>query len=72
MLVLSRKHGEGIVIANEITVTVLEVRGNRVKLGITAPGDASIHRAEVHRTYGHGLPAEAAVDWPEPQTASVG
>ena len=38
MLVLSRKRGEAIVIADNITVTVLEVQGNRVKLGFVAPG----------------------------------
>lgn len=69
MLVLSRKCGEAIVIADNITVTVLGVRGSRVKLGITAPGDAQIHRAEIHEKIMQALPAcaygNAAVDWPE-------
>ena len=47
MLVLSRKEGERIVIANCIQLTVVAVKGNRVKLGITAPVDVSIHRQEV-------------------------
>jgi carbon storage regulator len=47
MLVLSRKGGESVVIGNDITVKVLEVRGDRVKLGFAAPGEVPIHRAEV-------------------------
>ena len=65
MLVLSRKCGEAIVIADNITVTVLEVQGSRVKLGFVAPGDAPIHRAEVYQKIEHCLPlgayAEAAM-----------
>ena len=48
MLVLSRKCGEAINIADNITVTVLEVQGGRVRLGFAAPGDTPIHRAEIH------------------------
>ena len=57
MLVLSRKRGEAIVIADNIVVTVLEVRGGRVKLGLVAPGDAPIHRAEIYEKIEHCLPA---------------
>ena len=49
MLILSRKVGERIVIGPNIFVTVLEVRGDRVKLGFVAPGEVPIHREEVHR-----------------------
>jgi carbon storage regulator len=49
MLVLSRKQGEGIVIGNGVTVTVMEVRGNQVKLGFVAPAEVPIHREEVHQ-----------------------
>lgn len=49
MLVLTRKLNESIVIEGGITVTVVEVRGNRVKLGVVAPENRFIHRAEVHR-----------------------
>jgi carbon storage regulator len=49
MLVLSRKRGEGIVIGNGVTLNVLEVRGDRVKLGFTAPADVPIHREELYR-----------------------
>lgn len=47
MLVLSRKPGERIVIGDGIEVMVLEVRGDRVRLGFTAPKDVAIHRQEV-------------------------
>jgi carbon storage regulator len=47
MLVLSRKSGETIVIGDEIRVTVLEVRGNSVKLGLEAPRETPIRRAEL-------------------------
>src|SRR5260370_29192146 len=47
MLVLSRKCGEKIVIPHQnITLTVLEIRGDRVRLGITAPPDVPVHRQE--------------------------
>jgi carbon storage regulator len=47
MLVLRRKIGERLVIAGVVTVTVLEVEGERVKLGITAPPDVAIVREEL-------------------------
>jgi len=48
MLVLSRKRGQGIVIGDGITVTVLDVQGDRVKIGFAAPPEVPIHREEVH------------------------
>ncbi len=47
MLVLSRKKGERIVIDETVVVTVIDVRGNKVKLGIEAPDAVSVHREEV-------------------------
>jgi carbon storage regulator len=47
MLVLSRKVGESIVIAENIEVQVVEVKGNKVRLGIVAPRDVSVDRKEV-------------------------
>ena len=49
MLVLNRRIGEKIVIADNIEVVVLEVHGNRVKLGFTGPPEVSFHREELHR-----------------------
>ena len=47
MLVLSRKKGERIVIDGNIVITVVDVRGDKVRLGIEAPRDVPIHRSEV-------------------------
>ena len=49
MLVLTRKEGERVVIGSDITVTVLEVRGERVKLGFRSPAEVPIHREEVQK-----------------------
>lgn len=49
MLVLSRKTDEAIVIGDNIEVTVLSIRGNRVRLGIKAPNSVTVHRMEVHQ-----------------------
>ncbi|GAB3869170.1 hypothetical protein GCM10028801_45940 [Nocardioides maradonensis] len=47
MLVLSRRVGESVVIGDEVTVTVLEVRGDVVRIGIDAPRSVTVHRAEL-------------------------
>lgn len=47
MLVLSRKKNESIVIGENVVVTVIEVRGDKVRLGIDAPKDVAVHRKEV-------------------------
>jgi carbon storage regulator len=47
MLVLSRKRDERIVIGDNIVITVIEVRGDKVRLGIDAPNDVPVHRQEV-------------------------
>jgi carbon storage regulator len=49
MLILSRKQGQRIVIGDGITVTVLGVEGNRVRLGFAGPANVPIHREEVYR-----------------------
>lgn len=48
MLVLTRKVGEEIVIGGDIRVTVTAIQGERVRIGVTAPGDIRVDRAEVH------------------------
>jgi len=48
MLVLSRKKNESIVINDSITLVVVEIRGDKVRLGIEAPKDVSVHRKEIH------------------------
>jgi carbon storage regulator len=58
MLVLSRKPGERIHIGSGVTITVVQVQGNRVRLGIDAPKDVSIARGEVAHLWGKAV-AEA-------------
>ncbi len=48
MLVLSRKAGESIIIGNDVTLTILEVRGDLVRVGIDAPRSVSVNRKEIH------------------------
>ncbi|NLS96146.1 MAG: carbon storage regulator CsrA [Planctomycetaceae bacterium] len=48
MLVLSRKTNETIVIRDDIVITVVEIRGDKVRLGIDAPKDVPVHRREVY------------------------
>jgi carbon storage regulator len=48
MLVLSRKKNESIIINDNIVVTVIEIRGDKVRLGIEAPKDVTVHRREVY------------------------
>ena len=48
MLVLSRKKNESIIINDHVTVTVVEIRGDKVRLGIEAPKEISVHRQEVY------------------------
>jgi carbon storage regulator len=49
MLVLSRKHGQSIVVGDDITITVVAIGRGRVQLGVTAPFDTTVHREEIQR-----------------------
>ena len=49
MLVLTRRPGESVMVGDEVTITVLEVRGDVVRLGIQAPRSVQVHREEVYR-----------------------
>jgi carbon storage regulator len=71
MLVLTRRANQSIVIGQDVIVTVLEIRGDQVRLGITAPRSVTVHREEVWlqleraRTDGAGADAVAMEAGPE-------
>ena len=48
MLILTRRVGETLVIGDNVTVTVLGVKGNQVRIGVTAPRSVSVHRQEIY------------------------
>ena len=60
MLVLSRKKNESIVINNEITIVVVEIRGDKVRLGVEAPREVPVHRREVFDAIQRNLEAQAS------------
>ena len=59
MLVLSRKKNESIVINDDITIVVVEIRGDKVRLGVEAPKEVPVHRREVYDAIQHGTAVEA-------------
>lgn len=71
MLVLSRKKNESINIGDEVRVVVVEIRGDKVRLGIEAPKHVSVHRQEVYdaikRSLGADPQVEEVVELPEPR-----
>ena len=60
MLVLSRKKNESIIINDDITIVVVEIRGDKVRLGVEAPKEISVHRQEVFEAIRRDEAAKAA------------
>jgi len=61
MLVLSRKKNESIVINNDISIVVVEIRGDKVRLGVEAPKEIPVHRREVYEAIQRNEAANAKV-----------
>ncbi|HBD23482.1 MAG: carbon storage regulator CsrA [Pseudomonadales bacterium] len=49
MLILTRRVGETLMVGDEVTVTVLGVKGNQVRIGVNAPKDVAVHREEIYQ-----------------------
>ena len=70
MLVLSRKRDERIVIGDNIVITVVDVRGDKVRLGIEAPSEVPVHRQEVLEALRRGnQPTDSSTPGSQPRTS---
>lgn len=70
MLILTRRVGEAMKLGEDITVTVLGIRGNQVRIGIDAPKSVSIQREEIYGTTETDRTRKIAEELPDPQCKS--
>jgi carbon storage regulator len=69
MLILTRRVGETVMIGDEVTITVLGVKGNQVRVGINAPKQVAVHREEIYERIQRGESATKGSSPPSGQTA---
>ncbi len=60
MLILTRRVGESLMVGDDITITVLGVKGNQVRIGVNAPKDVAVHREEIYNRIQEGDDAPGA------------
>jgi carbon storage regulator len=65
MLILTRRVGETLMIGDSVTVTILGVKGNQVRVGITAPKDVAVHREEIFQRIGREAAAQSSEKDPD-------
>ena len=69
MLILTRRAGETVMIGSDVTITVLGVKGNQVRIGINAPKDVTVHREEIYERMQSEQTSDSGAD-PAPEDKS--
>ena len=72
MLVLSRQKDESIIIGDDVEITIVDVRGDKVRLGINAPRSISVHRKEIYEASQREKAEKAAAEAAAEQTSAEG
>jgi carbon storage regulator len=65
MLILTRRVGESLIIGDEVTVTVLGVKGNQVRIGVNAPKEVAVHREEIYQRIQQEQAAHGSAEPPD-------